>query len=107
MGCQSEVMHWYEQIAPLTERMLMLARVGSWGELPALEAMQSDMVDRLKVIEPDEELSESQNARKYQLLSRIIASQAEISKRVMPQLEELQMVLKNMTSQQLLQQGSH
>jgi len=104
MGCQSEVMHWYEQIAPLTERMLMLARLGHWGELPALEAMQSDIVDRLKVIEPDEELSESQKARKYQLLSRIIASQAEISKLVMPQLEELQLVLKNMTSQQLLQQ---
>lgn len=103
MGCQSEVMHCYEQIAPITERMLMLAQVGHWGELPALEAQQSELVDRLKAIEAGETLNESQTARKYQLLGRITAHQAEISGLVMPQLRELGLVLKNMASQQLLQ----
>lgn len=104
MGCQSEVMHCYEQIAPITERMLMLAQIGLWGELPALEAQQSDMVDRLKAIEPNETLNESQTVRKYQLLGRITANQAEIRNLVMPQLVELGLVLKSMASQQLLQQ---
>ena len=105
MGCQSEVMHCYEQIAPITERMLMLAQSGLWGELPALEAQQSAMVDRLKAIEPNETLNESQKVRKYQLLGRIMANQDEIRNLVMPQLVELGLVLKNMASQQLLQQA--
>lgn len=103
MGCQSEVMHCYEQIAPITERMLMLARVRHWGELPALEAQQSALVDRLRVIEASETLSEAQTARKYQLLGRITTQQAEINSIVMPQLRELGLILKNMASQQLLQ----
>jgi flagellar protein FliS len=52
MGSQSEVMHCYEQIAPLTERMLVLARAKQWGELPQLEGQCSSMVERLKDIEP-------------------------------------------------------
>lgn len=105
MGCQSEVMHCYEQIAPITERMLMLAQVRHWGELPALEAQQSELVDRLRAIEASETLSEAQTARKYQLLGRITTQQAEINSIVMPQLRELGLVLQNLASQQLLQQA--
>jgi flagellar protein FliT len=104
MGCQSEVMHCYEQIAPITERMLMLARTGQWGELPALEAQNSDMVDRLKAIEPMETLDASQVARKYQLLGRIHANHDEIFILVMPRLNELGAVLKNMACQHSLDQ---
>lgn len=104
MGCQSEVMHCYEQIAPLTERMLILARTGQWGELPALEAQCSDTVDRLKVIKPLETLDESQLTRKYQLLGRIHANHDEIFNLVMPQLTELGMVLKSMARQHSLDQ---
>lgn len=103
MGCQSEVMHCYEQIAPITERMLMLAQLRQWGELPALEAQQSALVDRLREIEAGETLSEAQTARKYLLLGRITAQQAEINGIVMPQLRELGLILKNLASQQLLQ----
>ena len=105
MACQSEVMHCYEQIAPITESMLRLARSGHWGELPPLEEQQSGMVDRLMEIEPTETLNEAQVARKYQLLGRITAYQAEIQSIVVPQLMKLGMVLKNMASQQLLQQA--
>ena len=105
MACQSEVMHCYEQIAPITEHMLLLARTGHWGELPPLEAQQSSMVERLMAIEPMETLNASQVARKYQLLGRINAYQAEIQSLVVPQLVKLGMVLKNMASQQLLQQA--
>lgn len=104
MSSQSEVMHCYEQIAPLTERMLILARTGQWGELPALEAQCSDTVDRLKAIKPLETLDESQLTRKYQLLGRIRANHDKIFKLVMPQLTELGSRLKSMERQHSLYQ---
>ena len=103
MGSQSEVMHCYEQIAPLTECILLQARAGHWSELPAQEALYSDMVERLRVIEPLESLLESQVARKYQLLSRIISNQAEIYSLVMPQLVHLGQVLKSLEQQESLE----
>jgi len=105
MACQSEVIHCYEQMAPLTEHMLMLASQGQWGDLPALEEQQSALVGRLRALEPTELLSESQTAHKYQLLVRIMAHQAEINGLVGPQLQELSQTLKSMMSQQLLQQA--
>ncbi len=103
MGSQSEVMHCYEQIAPLTERMLLLARTKQWGALPALEAQYSGMVDRLKVIEPLETLDEAQAARKYQLLSRITSNSTEIFGMVMPQLTKLVTLMQSLEQQQSLQ----
>ncbi len=103
MGSQSEVMHCYEQIAPLTERMLLLARTKQWGALPTLEAQYSGMVDRLKVIEPLETLDEAQAARKYQLLSRITANSTEIFGMVMPQLTKLVTLMKSLEQQQSLE----
>ena len=73
-----------------------------WSELPAQEALYSDMVERLRVIEPLESLLESQVARKYQLLSRIISNQAEIYSLVMPQLVHLGQVLKSLEQQENL-----
>lgn len=103
MGSQSEVMHCYEQIAPLTERMLILARTKLWAELPVLESRYSDMVDRLREIEPLYPLDEAQRARKYQLLSRITANSNEIFGMVMPQLAKLVTVMQSMEQQQSLQ----
>ena len=105
MSSQSEVMHCYEQVARLTERMLVLARAGQWGELPAQESMYSGMVDRLKEIEPQESLLEGQVTRKYQLLSRIIATHAEISALVMPQLAHLGEAVKSLEQQENLQKA--
>lgn len=105
MSSQSEVMHCYEQIATLTERMLAQASTGQWGELPALETMYTGMVDHLKAIEPLETLLEAQVARKYQLLSRIISNQAEISSLVMPQLAHLSEVLRSLEQQESLQKA--
>jgi flagellar protein FliT len=104
VSSQSEVMHCYEQIAPITERMLMLARTAQWGELPALEAQNSDTVDRLKAIEPQETLDESQIKRKYQLLGRIQANHDEIFSIVMPQLAALRDSLKSLAFQHSLYQ---
>ena len=105
MGSQSEVMHCYEQIAPLTERMLILARTKQWAELPALEAQYSGMVDRLREIEPLHVLDEAQLARKYQLLSRITANSNEIFGMVMPQLTKLVQVMQSLEQQQSLRRA--
>lgn len=102
MCSQSEVMHCYEQIAPLTERMLLLACTGQWAGLPALEAQYSETVDRLTLIEPLELLSEAQMARKLQLLVRIKANHAGIHGMVMPQLERLGAILRSLEAQQNL-----
>lgn len=103
MGSHSEVMHCYELIAPLTERMLILARTKQWAELPVLEARCSDMVDRLREIEPLHTLDEAQLARKYQLLSLIIANSDEIFGMVMPQLAKLVTLMQSLEQQQSLQ----
>ena len=102
MGHQSEVMHCYEQIAPLTERMLILTRAKQWGELPMLEGQYSSMVERLRDIEPLSTLDEAQSARKYLLLSRITANSTEIFGMVMPQLAKLVSVMKSMEQQRSL-----
>ena len=109
MSSQSEVMHCYEQIAKLVEHMLSLARAYQWGELPAQEALYSAMVDRLKKIEALESLHEEQVTRKYLLLSRIAAHQAEVSSLVMPQLRHLGDMLRNLEQQENLQKayGQH
>ena len=105
MSSQSEVMHCYEQITTSTERMLTLARAKQWGELPAQETMYSDLVDRLKVIEPLESLLAEQVARKGQLLSRITSNQAGVSSLVMPQLRHLGEVLKSLEQQDSLKKA--
>ncbi|MCK9213164.1 MAG: flagellar protein FliT [Rhodoferax sp.] len=105
MSTQSEVMHCYEQIAPLTERMLMLARARQWGVLPALEAQCSDMVERLMAIEDQETLDAAQSGRKYLLLSRITANYAEIRSLVLPQLAKLGAVMKDQSQRQSLHQA--
>jgi flagellar protein FliT len=105
MGSQSEVMHCYEQVAMLTERMLILARAKQWGQLPLLEQQYSQMVDRLKSIEPLEVLDEAQSARKYRLLSRITSNHDEICSFVVPQLAKLGDILKSLEKQERLQKA--
>jgi flagellar protein FliT len=105
MSSQSEVMHSYEQLATLSERMLGLARSKQWGELPALEEQHSRMVRRLGSLEIQETLTEEQSARKYQLLGRIIANQKEIISCVMPQLAMLGDTLRRMERQDNLRKA--
>ncbi len=111
MSTHSEVMHCYEQIAPLTERMLCMARSGQWSGLPALEAQFSDMVTHLQHIESPEgqslPLDEAQSDRKLQLLRRINANHLALSDLVMPHLAQLSGVLKSLEWQESLHKAYH
>lgn len=100
MSTQSEVMHCYEQITSITERMLLLAATVQWAALPLLELQYSETVERLKVIEPLEILLEEQLKRKFQLLQRIISNHANITAAVLPQLNRLGDILQSLEQQQ-------
>lgn len=102
MTPQHEVMYCYEQIAPLTGRMLALARAGDWDGMLLLGQQFRSFVERLKDIEMDKPLDASQLARKQSLLSRILADDAEIRDIITPELAQLSSLLGNMHRQQHL-----
>lgn len=96
MGSQSEVIHCYEQLMPLAARMLELARAREWGALPGLETQCSVIMDRLKVLEPLEQLDDEQRLHKYRLLSRLKADRDAIVSIVSPQVAQLGATLESM-----------
>ncbi|SFB22411.1 flagellar protein FliT [Collimonas sp. OK607] len=105
MGYQHELMDCYEQIAPLTGRMLELARVGDWDGMMTLETQVRSCVERLKEITPVAALDASQLAQKQQLLRRILADDAEIRDLVTPQFARLSTLMGNLRRQQDINQA--
>lgn len=89
MAARSEVVHCYGQLASSVSRMVELARAKEWGQLPALEAQCSAVVQRLKTIEPLALLDPAQLTEALRLIERIRIDQAEVSGLIKPQLEEL------------------
>ncbi|WP_164840412.1 flagellar protein FliT [Collimonas arenae] len=102
MTPQNEMIHCYEQIAPLSGRMLELARSGDWSGLLQLGQQIRSQVDRLREIQLEAPLEPSQLARKHDLLSRILADDAAIRDIVTPELAQLSSLLGNMHRQQHL-----
>jgi flagellar protein FliT len=98
MILQNEILGVYEQVAALTDRMLVLTRTLQWGGLPAMEAQLSDMMTGLKVIESVQTLDAAQSARKCRLLYVINSNQYKISSLIRPQLDGLGAKLKNLES---------
>ena len=89
MSVNSEVVHCYERLATITARMLALSRQEEWGELPALETLCSALVQRLKEIEPDTELSSEQRDVVRNSLVSVRRDQDEVIRLVKPQLRQL------------------
>lgn len=102
MTPQHEVMDCYEQIAPLTGRMLALARAGDWDGLVALGHEFRACAERLKGLALPAPLEPAQLMRKHDLLSRILADDAAIRDLVTPELAQLSSLLGNMHRQQHL-----
>jgi flagellar protein FliT len=107
MASRCEVMHCYEQIAPLTERMLLLASTRQWSGLPALEEQYTALVERLKVLEPQSTLDDAQSTRKRQLLVRINANSTRVLGLIGPQIKKLLSVMTSMEKQQSLHHVYH
>ncbi|MFC5475975.1 flagellar protein FliT [Paraherbaspirillum soli] len=104
MGSQHELMHCYEQIAPLTGRMLELAREGDWDGLMTVEQQVRTCVERVKEITPVAALDQSQLAHKHRLLSKILADDAEIRDLITPKMKQLSALLGNLVRQQHVNQ---
>jgi len=102
MTPQHDVMDCYEQLAPLTGRMLVLARAGDWDGLVTLGHEFRASVERLKGLEQPVPLEPWQLMRKQSLLSRILADDAAIRDLVTPELAQLSSLLGNMHRQQHL-----
>ena len=105
MGYQHELMDCYEQIAPLTGRMLELARAGDWDGLMTVERQVRSCVERMKEITPAAALDASELAQKQQLLRRILADDAEIRDLVTPQLARLGALMGNVRRQRDINQA--
>ncbi|QNK71427.1 flagellar protein FliT [Variovorax sp. PAMC26660] len=69
--------------------MLVLARAKEWGRLPELESRCSALVDKLKLIEPQEALDATQVEMVLRLIDRIRVEQAEVSGLIKPQIDDL------------------
>ena len=104
MGHQDQVMQCYEQIAVLTASMLQLARAGSWDALASQEMTYRARVEDLKEIEP-QALDAEQVERKYRLLCRILADDAEIRDIITPELARLGKMLGAVQRRQTLHQA--
>ena len=89
MSVNSEVVYCYERLASLTARMLELSRQEEWGELPGLETLCSALVQRLKEIEPETELSGEQRDTVRNALISVRRDQEEVIRLVKPQLRQL------------------
>ena len=92
----NNILSWYEKISALTSYMLVLTRTRRWGELPALEAQYSDMLQQLKMIESLQALNAEQSIEKCRLLHVINSNQYDISNLIQPQLDVLGANLRNL-----------
>lgn len=99
MSTHSEVMHCYEQMASLTERMLLLARTDQWSGLAELEASYSAWIDHLRLLTADgagPQLDEAQRERTRLLLGRIQGRHLAVCELVAPKVAHLRAVLRSL-----------
>ena len=89
MSVNSEVVYCYERLAIITARMLELSREEEWGELPGLETLCAALIQRLREIEPDTELSSEQRDTVRNSLIRVRRDQEQVIRLVKPQLRQL------------------
>ncbi|WP_256856649.1 flagellar protein FliT [Variovorax sp. KK3] len=89
MAASSEVVHCYAQLASTLSLMVTLARAREWDRLPELEAQCNALVDRLRVVSPQETLDPAQVEEARGLMRRIRADQQTVCELVKPQLASL------------------
>lgn len=78
----------YETMSDISGRMAEAARNNDWERLVALEQDVAHMRDNLIVSEHrPPQLSPEERARKYQLISRILADDAEVRRHTQPWME--------------------
>lgn len=88
-----EALVLYEEIAAFSGAMRVAACAGRWDEVIALERSCRPRVERLMREEPRGPLPSPLRERKADLIRRILDDDAEVRRRIEPQLAELEQLL--------------
>lgn len=83
-----ELVRCYRELASTMSLMAGLTRAGDWQRLPELEARSAELVERIKAV-GEVDLDAQQRAHVRDLIERIQADQAEVSRLVKPQIDLL------------------
>lgn len=98
-----EMIAVYEELLALSARMLESARDGDWDGLVALEAECRSRVSRLRALgDAPPPLSPREDARKTDIVRRVLADDAEIRRLTEPWMNELEQMIGNARNQRRL-----
>ncbi len=89
MTSNAEYFARYEAIAAISDRMLMAAREALWNDIVGLQEEYRRLVDGLKHAEDGVKLDDTERARKYELIRRILADDAAIRDLANPRMAKL------------------
>lgn len=84
----TQVIANYEALATLTSRMQEAAQSGEWDALIAFELQRGELVATMKPVDADTRIDAGTQQRKNELITRVLAGDAEIRKLVQAWMDE-------------------
>ena len=93
MENEVNVLSHYESIADASEAMLVAAQRSDWDALVAAEQECARCIARLKAAQTPSVLSTSADRRRFDLIRKVLAHDAEIRKLTQPWLTQLEQFL--------------
>jgi flagellar protein FliT len=99
-----QAMQCYESIAELSAQMLDAARERQWDELVLMQQQCAQTVDRLRK-SPEPQYDASQLRRKFDILRKVLAEDAEVRALTEPWLAELDNILRGLRARRNLGQA--
>lgn len=85
----------YETMNRLSAQMVDAAAANDWDRLTRLEQEVAQLRDALHSGRPQAPLTAEQRARKFALIRRILANDAEVRRHTMPWMEQVRRFLEN------------
>lgn len=92
----------YELLSALTGQMREAAEHGEWDQLVSIEHQCSKLVAAMKPVDAEVKLDEAAHQRKSQLITKILADDAEIRDRTQIWMGQLQLNMQSNRQEQLL-----
>lgn len=97
-----EIIATYEAVWDCTQLMLEAARKNEWDELPALEEKRFVFVEKLRQSDQEDSADVELNAKKSELIQRILASDAETKDLTEAWMVELRQILDSIGTEKKL-----
>lgn len=98
----SQVIENYELLSALTVQMRKAAVHGEWDQLVSIELQRSKQVATMKPVDAEAKLDEATRQRKSQLISKILADDAEIRNLTQVWMSQLQHSIQSNRQEQRL-----